>query len=86
MQPLNPELASAYLDSLRLIPYLNDTVIKENQTLIIDELTHKTNNNLLDPILVNEPQFAATAKAVHDFQKEIESNSADVSVSVSYGI
>ena len=71
-------LAACYLDTLRHVPYLNDQVIKENQTLIVNELTNKNNSSLLLSINTADPSFAGTAKAINDLQGNIERTSSDL--------
>ncbi|EAR96945.2 cation channel family protein (macronuclear) [Tetrahymena thermophila SB210] len=71
-------LVSCYLDILKKIPYVNDIIVKENQTIIMDLLTSKENQNLLSFINFDDPSYKQLIHSSQQFQNFVDSGQEEI--------
>ncbi|KAL4466941.1 hypothetical protein ABPG74_010538 [Tetrahymena malaccensis] len=73
-------LVSCYLDILKKIPYVNDIIVKENQTVIMDLLTSKENQNLLSFFNFDDPSYKQLINSSQQFQNLVDSRQEIIDV------
>ncbi|KAL4510112.1 hypothetical protein ABPG72_010305 [Tetrahymena utriculariae] len=73
-------LVSCYLDILKKIPYINDIIVKENQTIIMDLLTSKENQNLLSFLNFDDPSYKQLINSSKQFQNLVDSGQEIIDV------